>query len=69
MNFIFSIDPDKEDQVTQLLEALLELGVIEDFSLFNEQKPAPAFNATASSGKPDPVSVFDLAEQYRDLVD
>lgn len=69
MNFLLTIDPDKEDQITQLLEALLELGVIEDFSHFNEQKPAPAFPAESPFVKPEPASAFDFAEQYRDLVD
>ncbi|MBV6429376.1 MAG: hypothetical protein KIPDCIKN_03927 [Haliscomenobacter sp.] len=69
MNFVVTIDPDKEDQVTQLLEALLELGVIEAFSPFTQQKPAPAFDAATTVARPEPVSAFDLAEQYRDLVD
>ncbi len=69
MNILLTIDPDKEDQITQLLEALQELGVIEEFSPFSGEKPAAHFQAESVYVKQESIAAFDLAEQYRDLVD
>lgn len=67
MKYFLSVHSDKDERVLRLLESLEELGVIESFTLFEEsadQLMLPGGNLLSRE-----VQEFDIADQYRNLVD
>lgn len=67
IQYLLSVHPDKEESFFQLLESLQELGVIEAFAPIEQGGiPQPGLEFPGLSRE---MPEYDLAEQYRDLVD
>jgi|GEM_PF-2328964 hypothetical protein len=67
MNYLITVHSEKDERVLQLLESLEALGVIESFSLYEAGGGRPL--ATGASARPKEIHEYDVAEQYRNLVD
>lgn len=67
MEYLLSVHPDKDERVLQLLESLEALGIIQSFALQSDiGDEVRTFRA--SMGAKD-AQEYDIAEQYRNLVD
>ena len=67
MEYLLSVHPDKDERVLQLLESLEALGIIESFALQSDTgDEVRSFGV--SLGDKD-VQEYDIAEQYRNMVD
>jgi len=67
MEYLLSVHPDKEERVLQLLESLEALGIIESFTLHGETSSRAL--TIGASMRTKEVQEYDIAEQYRNLVD
>ncbi|MEY4134653.1 MAG: hypothetical protein ACOYOO_06805 [Saprospiraceae bacterium] len=68
MNYLIAVHPDKDEYVCQLLESLQVLGVIESFSSYEAGDVRPLATGEAPIRTKE-VQDYDIAEQYRNLVD
>lgn len=67
MNYLIAVHSDKDERVLQLLESLEGLGIIESFSLY--EAGGTHLQATGGPTRTREVQEYDIAEQYRNLVD
>lgn len=68
MRYLLNVLPEKDEQVFQLLEALVQLGALDSFSVLDEgQELAPSVSERIPEYSAEP-GFFEL-ESYRDMVD
>ncbi len=67
MEYLLSVHPDKDERVLQLLESLEALGIIESFALQSDM--GDEIRTFGASIQVKDVQEYDIAEQYRNLVD
>lgn len=67
MEYLLSVHPDKDERVLQLLESLEALGIIESFALQGDTRDE--VRTFGTSIQVNDVQEYDIAEQYRNLVD
>lgn len=67
MEYLLSVHPDKDERVLQLLESLEALGIIESFAL--QSDTGDAIHPFGTSTLAKDAQEYDIAEQYRNLVD